>query len=102
MGERNLQAQLLRTLRPVREVAYEVGFDDEFYFSRLFKRSTGCSPQFYREYETEIRGGKNIAGRQSGIGASKHAALNRWENQSIYGRRASAYRSSGLGNARDS
>jgi AraC-like DNA-binding protein len=97
MGERNLRAQLLRTLRPVREVAYEVGFDDEFYFSRLFKRCTGCSPQFYREYETEIR-----AGRQSGIGASKHAALNRWENQSIYGRRASACRSSGLGNARDS
>jgi hypothetical protein len=29
---------------------------DEFrsVFSRLFK----CSPQFYREYETEIRGGK--------------------------------------------
>jgi AraC family transcriptional regulator, transcriptional activator of pobA len=52
--------QLLHTLRPIKEVAYEVGFDDEFYFSRLFKRSTGCSPQFYREYETEIRGGKNL------------------------------------------
>jgi AraC family transcriptional activator of pobA len=52
--------QLLHTLRPVKEVAYEVGFDDEFYFSRLFKGSTGCSPQFYREYETEIRGGKNL------------------------------------------
>src|SRR5260221_2327753 len=52
--------QLLHTLRPVKEVAYEVGFDDEFYFSRLFKCSTGCSPQFYREYETEIRGGKNL------------------------------------------
>jgi len=52
--------QLLHTLRPVKEVAYEVGFNDEFYFSRLFKCSTGCSPQFYREYETEVRGGKNL------------------------------------------
>jgi len=53
--------QLLHSLRPVKEIAYEVGFEDEFYFSRLFKRATGCSPQFYREYETEIRGGKNLA-----------------------------------------
>jgi AraC-like DNA-binding protein len=52
--------QLLHTLRPVKEIAYEVGFEDEFYFSRLFKHATGCSPQFYREYETEIRGGKNL------------------------------------------
>jgi AraC-like DNA-binding protein len=53
--------QLLHSVRPVKEIAYEVGFEDEFYFSRLFKRPTGCSPQFYREYETEIRGGKNLA-----------------------------------------
>jgi AraC family transcriptional regulator, transcriptional activator of pobA len=52
--------QLLHTLRPVKEIAYEVGFEDEFYFSRLFKHATGCSPQFYRQYETEIRGGKNL------------------------------------------
>jgi AraC family transcriptional activator of pobA len=52
--------QLLHSLRPVKEIAYEVGFEDEFYFSRLFKYATGCSPQFYREYETEIRGGKNL------------------------------------------
>jgi AraC-like DNA-binding protein len=52
--------QLLHSLRPVKEIAYEIGFEDEFYFSRLFKRATGCSPQFYREYETEIRGGKNL------------------------------------------
>ena len=52
--------QLLHTLRPVKEIAYEVGFEDEFYFSRFFKRATACSPQFYRKYETEIRGGKNL------------------------------------------
>jgi AraC family transcriptional activator of pobA len=68
--------QLLHTLRPVKEVAYEVGFDDEFYFSRLFKCSTGCSPQFYREYETEIRGGKNLLPVDKMKSARrKHAAL---------------------------
>jgi AraC-like DNA-binding protein len=68
--------QLLHTLRPVKEVAYEVGFDDEFYFSRLFKCSTGCSPQFYREFETEIRGGKNLlpVAKVESI-RRKHAAL---------------------------
>jgi AraC family transcriptional regulator, transcriptional activator of pobA len=76
--------QLLHTLRPVKEVAYEVGFDDEFYFSRLFKCSTGCSPQFYREYETEIRGGKNLlpVDKEESM-RRKHPALNRWENEPI-------------------
>ena len=37
------------------------GFDDELYFSRLFKRATGFSPTFFREYETAIRGGSNLS-----------------------------------------
>ena len=53
--------QLLHTLKPVKEVAREVGFSDELYFSRLFKKATGCSPTFFREYETEIRGGSNLS-----------------------------------------
>jgi len=53
--------QLLHTLKPVKQVAFEVGFDDEFYFSRLFKRSFGCSPLFFREHETELRGGSNLS-----------------------------------------
>jgi AraC-like DNA-binding protein len=28
----------------IKQVAFELGFDDEFYFSRLFKRKTGVSP----------------------------------------------------------
>ena len=53
--------QLLHTLRPVREIAREIGFQDEFYFSRLFKQETGVSPKFFREFETEIRGGSNLS-----------------------------------------
>ncbi len=53
--------ELLHTLKPVKQVAAELGFADELYFSRLFKRATGCSPTFFREYETTIRSGRNLS-----------------------------------------
>jgi AraC family transcriptional regulator, transcriptional activator of pobA len=53
--------QLLHTLRPVKEIAHEVGFEDELYFSRFFKKATSVSPLFFREFETEIRGGSNLS-----------------------------------------
>jgi AraC-like DNA-binding protein len=53
--------ELLHTLRPVKEIAAEVGFDDELYFSRLFKKATGYSPTYFREFETAIRGGSNLS-----------------------------------------
>lgn len=34
--------------RPVAEIAAETGFDDPFYFSRVFRRHTGLSPSEYR------------------------------------------------------
>lgn len=37
------------TYRSVKEIAGELGFEDEFYFSRYFKKSVGCSPKNYRE-----------------------------------------------------
>jgi AraC family transcriptional regulator, transcriptional activator of pobA len=52
---------LLHTLKPVKQIAHELGYPDELYFSRLFKRSTGYSPVFFREYETAIRGGRNLS-----------------------------------------
>jgi AraC-like DNA-binding protein len=58
---RQAKWELLHTAKPVKQVALELGFDDVFYFSRLFKRAAGCSPTFFREYETAIRGGRNLA-----------------------------------------
>ncbi|WAC18323.1 helix-turn-helix transcriptional regulator [Luteolibacter sp. SL250] len=52
---------LLHTLRPVKEIAAEAGFMDEFYFSRLFKSATGFSPTAFREFETRIRNGSNLS-----------------------------------------
>lgn len=55
--------ELLHTLKPVKQIARELGFGDELYFSRLFKKATGFSPTAFREFETEIRGGSNLSMR---------------------------------------
>jgi len=33
----------------VKEIAYSLGYDDEYYFSRFFKKHTGVSPKGYRD-----------------------------------------------------
>jgi len=35
---------------PVKEAAFRMGFDDQYYFSRLFKNKTGISPSDWRKY----------------------------------------------------
>jgi AraC-like DNA-binding protein len=40
--------ELYLTNKPVKQIAYELGYDDEYYFSRFFKTNTDVSPQFYR------------------------------------------------------
>ncbi|MBL8993338.1 MAG: helix-turn-helix transcriptional regulator [Spirochaetia bacterium] len=39
---------LKRTTLPIFRIASDLGYDDEFYFSRLFKKQIGVSPQHYR------------------------------------------------------
>jgi len=42
------QVLLLTTDQPLKEIARCVGIEDEFYFSRLFKKITGLAPALYR------------------------------------------------------
>lgn len=41
--------ELYMTNKTVKEIAYELGYDDEHYFSRFFKINANVSPQIYRE-----------------------------------------------------
>lgn len=41
--------ELFLTNKPVKEIAFELGFDDEHYFSRFFKNNAEVSPQLFRD-----------------------------------------------------
>lgn len=41
--------ELYLTSKSIKEVAYELGYDDEYYFSRFFKKNVNIPPQVYRE-----------------------------------------------------
>ena len=49
--------ELYLTDKTIKEIAYELGYDDEYYFSRVFKGKTDISPQFYRDTIGFNRGG---------------------------------------------
>ncbi|MCX7847726.1 MAG: AraC family transcriptional regulator [bacterium] len=43
-------AALLRTtIKPIHQIAEEIGYEDQFHFSRVFRRFAGVSPRKYRE-----------------------------------------------------
>ncbi|CAN5801510.1 helix-turn-helix domain-containing protein [soil metagenome] len=48
--------ELYLTDKTVKEIAYELGYEDEFYFSRFFKVNADVSPQFYRDTVGFARG----------------------------------------------
>jgi len=37
------------TVKPIREIAVDLNFEDEFYFSRYFKKNVGISPKDFRK-----------------------------------------------------
>ncbi len=41
--------ELYMTNKTVKEIAWELGYEDEYYFSRFFKVNADVSPQIYRE-----------------------------------------------------
>ena len=41
--------ELYLTNKSVKAIAHELGYDDEYYFSRFFKKNTDIPPQVYRE-----------------------------------------------------
>ncbi len=41
--------ELYLTSKTVKEIAHELGYQDEYYFSRFFKANADVSPQIYRE-----------------------------------------------------
>ncbi|MBC8033122.1 MAG: helix-turn-helix transcriptional regulator [Chitinophagaceae bacterium] len=41
--------ELYLTPKSIKEIAYLLGYSDEYYFSRFFKNHTNVSPQLYRE-----------------------------------------------------
>lgn len=41
--------ELYLTNKTIKEIAYELGYDDEYYFSRFFKVNAEVSPQLYRD-----------------------------------------------------
>jgi AraC-like DNA-binding protein len=45
---RNAKQKLLLSDASVKEIAYSLGFNDEFYFSRFFKKHEGIAPREYR------------------------------------------------------
>ncbi len=40
--------ELYLTGKTIKEIAFELGYEDEYYFSRFFKNKTGISPKNYR------------------------------------------------------
>ena len=47
--------RLSQSRDPIRVIAEDLGYGDQFYFSRDFKKLVGLSPRHYRQQEIENR-----------------------------------------------
>ncbi len=55
--------QLLEKELSIHEISTSLGFCDQFYFSRRFRKLFGCSPDAYRKYYTKGKvNGNNVSG----------------------------------------
>jgi AraC family transcriptional activator of pobA len=57
--------ELNLTGKSVKEIAWELGYEDEHYFSRFFKKKAEISPQFYRDTIGFARGGRSEVNGQT-------------------------------------
>lgn len=48
--------ELYLTSKPIKQIAFELGFKDEYYFSRFFKANAEISPKYYRDTVGFARG----------------------------------------------
>ena len=49
----NAKIQLLKTNLPVKVIAAQLGFENVFYFSKVFKQFTGVSPSKFKALHKE-------------------------------------------------
>lgn len=45
---------LYHEIKSIKEISYELGFDDPAYFTRFFKKNTGVAPQHFKEQKTSL------------------------------------------------
>jgi len=55
--------ELYLTNKAIKQIAYDLGYDDEYYFSRFFKTNADVSPQMYRDTVGAGRAEKKEPGR---------------------------------------